>query len=49
VWSYAESSPFSRALENVFEDVRVEPVTCFNDLVGEERTDWQFLGRRPAG
>lgn len=49
VWSYAESSPFSRALESVFEDVRVEPVTYFNDLVDEERTDWLFFGRRPAG
>ena len=49
VWSYAESSPFSLALESVFEDVRVEPVTYFNDLVGEERTDWLFFGRRPAG
>lgn len=49
VWSYAESSPFSRALENVFEDVRVEPVTYFNDLVDEERTDWLFFARRPTG
>lgn len=49
VWSYAESSPFSRALESVFEDVRVEPVTYFNDLVDEERTDWLFFARRPGG
>lgn len=49
VWSYAESSPFSRALASVFDDVRVEPVTYFNDLVDEERTDWLFFGRRPAG
>lgn len=49
VWSYAESSRFSRALENVFEQVRVEPVTYFNDLVDEERTDWLFFARRPGG
>jgi len=46
VWSYAESSPFSRALENVFEEVRVEAVTWFNDLIDEQRTDWLFFARR---
>ncbi len=35
--------------ENVFEQVRVEPVTYFNDLVDEERTDWLFFARRPGG
>lgn len=49
VWSYAESSPFSRALEAVFEEVRVEPVTYFNDLVDEERTDWLFFARQANG
>lgn len=48
VWSYAESSAFSQALERVFEEVHVEPVTYFNDLVGVERTDWLFFARRPA-
>ena len=43
VWSYAESSPFSRALETAFDEVRVEPVSYFNDLVDEERTDWLFF------
>lgn len=43
VWSYAESSDFSRALRKVFDEVRVEPVTYFNDLVDEERTDWLFF------
>lgn len=43
VWSWAESSPFSRALEEVFDQVRVEPVTFFNDHVDEERTDWLFF------
>lgn len=45
VWSYAESSPFADALHNVFAEVRVEPVTVDNDLVGEEQTDWLFFAR----
>ena len=45
VWSYAESSPFSRALREVFHDVRIEPVTFFNDLIDEENTDWLFFAR----
>jgi spermidine synthase len=45
VWSYAGSSPFSRALDDVFDDVRIEPVTYFNDMVDEETTDWLFLAR----
>lgn len=44
VWSYAESSSFSRALEEVFDRVQVEPVTTHNDLVGHEQTDWLFFG-----
>lgn len=45
VWSHAESSSFSRALREVFGEVRVEPVTFFNDLVDEETTDWLFFAR----
>jgi spermidine synthase len=45
VWSYAESSDFSRALREVFGEVRVEPVTFFNELVHEENTDWLFFAR----
>ncbi len=45
VWSYAESSPFSEALRNVFDDVVVERVTYHNDLIDEEITDWLFLAR----
>ncbi|MDT8369089.1 MAG: hypothetical protein RQ745_07765 [Longimicrobiales bacterium] len=45
VWSWAESSPFSRALRVVFDEVRVEAVTFFVDAVNEERTDWLFFGR----
>ncbi len=44
VWSYAESSEFSNALESVFRHVKVESVTTFNDLVGHEQTDWLFFG-----
>lgn len=46
VWSYAPHSPFAAALERVFREVRVEPVTVFNDLVREEQTDWLFLARK---
>jgi spermidine synthase len=48
VWSYAESSPFARALREVFHDVRIEPVTFFNGLIDEETTDWLFFGRAPG-
>ncbi|MFW6089179.1 MAG: spermidine synthase [Gemmatimonadota bacterium] len=49
VWSYAESSPFSRALETVFGDVRVEPVSYYNDLVDEAHTDWLFFATNRTG
>ncbi len=45
VWSYAESSPFARALHEVFQEVDIEPVTFFNDLVDEESTDRLFFAR----
>lgn len=45
VWSYAENSNFSRALRSAFGRIRVEPVTYFNALVDEERTDWLFFAR----
>lgn len=45
VWSYAESSPFARALREVFREVRVRPVTFLNELIGEETTDWLFFAR----
>ena len=43
VWSYAESSPFADALREVFEKVRVEPVTWDNRLVDQQQTDWLFF------
>jgi len=43
VWSYAESSPFVDALREVFREVRVEPVTVFNNLIDVEQTDWLFF------
>lgn len=45
VWSYAESSPFVDALHDVFDEVRVEPVTVVNNLVNIEQTDWLFFAR----
>lgn len=48
VWSYAESSPFARALREVFREVRIEPVTFFNELIDEETTDWLFFARDPG-
>ena len=45
VWSYAESSPFANALRDVFREVRIEPVTVFNNLVNEQQTDWLFFAR----
>ena len=45
VWSHAESSPFADALREVFDHVRVEPVTYDNRLVNEQPTDWLFFAR----
>jgi spermidine synthase len=45
VWSYAEHSPFATALHEAFSEVRVEPITVWNDLVDEEQTDWLFFAR----
>ncbi|HEY0022904.1 MAG TPA: hypothetical protein VGB24_08340 [Longimicrobium sp.] len=45
VWSYAESSPFADALHQVFQEVRIEPVTFFNEMIDEEVTDWLFFAR----
>lgn len=45
VWSYAESSPFVDALREVFREVRVEPVTVFNNLIDVEQTDWLFFAQ----
>lgn len=45
VWSYAESSPFADALHDTFDEVRIAPVTFWNELVEEESTDWLFFAR----
>jgi spermidine synthase len=45
VWSSAENEAFARALEEVFGNVRIEPVTYFNTMVEEACTDWLFLAR----
>ena len=45
IWSYAESSPFTDALRQVFRDVRLEPVTFDNIHINETVTDWLFFAR----
>ncbi|QDV20874.1 spermidine synthase [Gimesia panareensis] len=45
VWSYAESSQFVDALHELFREVRIEPVTIFNNLINEQQTDWLFFAR----
>ncbi|MFK8110847.1 MAG: hypothetical protein AB8B91_01515 [Rubripirellula sp.] len=45
IWSYAQSSAFSEALESVFATTRIEPVRTMNELVGHEQTDWLFFGQ----
>lgn len=45
VWSYAESSPFADALTETFDDVQIERVTVFNNLIKVEQTDWLFFAR----
>jgi len=45
VWSYAESSPFADALREVFEQVRVQPVTYENRMIDQQQTDWLFFAR----
>ncbi len=45
VWSYAESSPFADALNKVFGEVRIEPVTFLNTHINETVTDWLFFAR----
>ncbi len=45
VWSYAESSPFVDALREVFEQVRIEPITYDNRLIDQQQTDWLFFAR----
>lgn len=44
VWSYAESSSFADAMRSVFNNVQVQPITTYNDLVQHEQTDWLFFG-----
>jgi len=45
IWSYAESSRFVDALHEVFREVRIEPVTVFNNLINVQQTDWLFFAR----
>ncbi len=45
VWSYAEDTPFLAALQQVFKEVRVEPVTFRNFHIDETVTDWLYFAR----
>jgi len=45
VWSYAEHSPFADAMRAAFAEVRVEPVSFDNVILGERETNWLFFGR----
>jgi len=45
VWSYAQSSPFTKALAEAFREVRAEPITFMNDVIDEQTTDWLFFAR----
>ena len=45
VWSYAESSRFADALRDMFREVRIEPVTVYNNLINVQQTDWLFFAR----
>ncbi len=45
VWSYAENSSFADALREVFEQVRVKPITYDNRLIDQQQTDWLFFAR----
>lgn len=45
VWSYVESTPFADALQVVFEQVRVAPVSHHNRRIDRHCTDWLFFAR----
>ncbi len=46
IWSYAEDSPLLAVMQGIFDDVEVEQVTAWNELIHENNTDWLFFGRR---
>ncbi len=48
VWSYAESSPFSDSLREIFPEVRIEEISFVNDLIDQGTTDWLFFARNPS-
>ncbi|MGE4601564.1 MAG: spermidine synthase [Planctomycetota bacterium] len=45
IWSYEENRQFAAALEGVFDEVRIEPITHENILIDQTHTDWLFFGR----
>jgi hypothetical protein len=44
IWSYAQDTPLLEKMKTVFDQVQVEQVTVWNDLIDEEQTDWLFFG-----
>ena len=48
VWSTSESAAFEQELRKTFREVHVEPIEFFNDTVGQDETNWLFLGKTPA-
>ncbi|MGB7347442.1 MAG: hypothetical protein WBD20_24680, partial [Pirellulaceae bacterium] len=45
IWSYAESSPLVDALDEVFDEVKIQDISYQNELVDEHCTDWLFFAR----
>ena len=45
IWSYAESSPFADALQDVFPQVHIEPVMYHDESNDTQQTDWLFFAR----
>jgi len=48
VWSYEESDSLTAAMNQVFEEVRVEPVRHENELIDQVQTDWLYFGKRSS-
>ena len=46
VWSYEESDSLTAAMNQVFDEVQVEPVRHENELIDQVQTDWLYFGKR---
>lgn len=45
LWSYDQHSPLLEAMQQVFKKSSPHPITYFNQHVGEEFTDWLYVGQ----